>query len=788
MMRWSRKRSALFLLPLLAFLLVLVWPLPGVVRRPAGSGTVSVTDREGIPLYEVRETDAGSQQFSALADIAPTFAQALIAIEDRRFYAHSGVSVRGIARALWQNVRAGRIVSGGSTMTQQLVRIRLAPMRRTFLYKIKEALYAWKLERIRSKEEILEAYMNEAYFGHQAYGIGAAARTYFAITPRELSVAQSALLAGLVQSPGVLDPFINRDGAIRRQQLVLTAMRETGVLSEEQERAVSAEPMTLTSSRIPIRAPHFVMWLPQIRPEAFVSGATVRTTIDLSLQSSVERIVERNLAALQDLNVTSAAVVVLDARTGDLLSMVGSADYFDDAHDGAVNSAVAARQPGSALKPFTYALALTQGQTAATTVADIETQFFTQEGNPYIPRNYDYGYHGLVRFREALANSYNIAAVKVLEKVGVSTLLTFLKSAGITTLSQSPEYYGLALTLGDAEVTLLDLVRAYAIFPRGGKTVGVRVLAEDPILEGEQILDTRVAWLISDILSDSDARLPQFGADSPLNFSFPVAAKTGTTRNARDNWVIGFTPEILVGVWVGNADNAPMQGTSGVTGAGPIFHDVFEEAVRAFPPTDFLRPDGLSQHTICRLSGMLPSAACAQTIEEWFIDGTEPTEFDTFYQKISIDLRNGLLATDGCATEYKTDRTFTVFPPELKTWARENGWETSPVDASPLCQSLEHSSSVPSSSSFSVWLSIERPQAQDSYLLDPLIPDDAERVIFRARGSNEIRSVSWFVNGKKVGQGSAPDFRFDWQPNIGSFTVEARAEGVSDQRMMEVKR
>ncbi len=787
MTRRTRIRLAV-LVPLLLLLLIILWPLPAVVRQPGRSGAVQITDRDGKPLYERREEDAGSQDFSALKDIAPSFLQALIAVEDRQFYRHGGVSLRGIGRALLQNVRAGRVVSGGSTLTQQFVRMRLAPPRRTILYKIKEALFAWKLERVRSKEEILESYVNEAYFGHQAYGIGAASRTYFGKTSAELSLAESAMLAGLVQSPGVLDPFRNMDGAKRRQQLVLAAMRTVGAINQEQESDALSEPLRLSSARVSIRAPHFVLWLPQIRPEAFVPGSSVRTTIDLSLQSEVERIVERKMEELQDRNVTSAAVVVLDARTGDLLAMVGSADYFDDAHDGAVNVALSPRQPGSALKPFTYALAFAQGRTAATTVADVETQFFTQEGNPYIPRNYDFGYHGLVRYREALANSYNIAAVKVLEHVGVPVLLSFLKSAGISTLSQSPEHYGLALTLGDAEVTLLDLVTAYAVFPRGGKTMGVRVWEEDPVVAGAQILDPRIAWLISDILSDSSARLPQFGDDSPLTFSRPVAAKTGTTRNARDNWVIGFTPDVLVGVWVGNADNTPMRGTSGVTGAGPIFHDVMEEAMRLLPPRDFARPAGLVKRTICRLSGALPTDACPHTMEEWFIAGTEPQQADTLFRTLRIDARNGLLATEECEDTEVIERTFAFFPPELTTWARENGWEAPPVDYSPLCNSSRTGSPSSASPVRSAWLTIERPQQGDSFLLDPLIPDDAQRVIFRASASDDVRTVTWFVDGKEVGTGIAPDFRFDWLPTVGTFTVEVRTGDVSDRRTFEVIR
>lgn len=783
MTRRTRIRLAI-LLSLTGILLLLVWPLPRDVRSSAHGRAVQITDREGRPLYELRDEDTGSRRFVTLAEVPATFLDALIAIEDRRFYRHGGVSIRDIARAIQQNLSAGYVVSGGSTLTQQLIRIRLAPDRRTVPYKVKEALFAWKLEWIRSKGAILEAYVNEAYFGHQAYGIDAAARTYFAKSARELSLAESALLAGLVQSPSALDPFANMEGARKRQALVLSSMRDTGVITVDEMRAALGEPLTLSKARVPIRAPHFALWLPDVRPDAFKSGREVRTTIDLSMQTAIERIVERRIADLADKNVTSAAVVVLDARNGDLLAMVGSADYFDEEHAGAVNVALSPRQPGSTIKPFTYALALARGDTAATTVADVETQFFTQDGNPYVPRNYDYGYHGLVRYREALANSYNIAAVKVLEKVGVPALLQFLKSAGITTLTRPPEHYGLALTLGDAEVTLLDLAAAYGMFARGGRTLPVRLLDSDPVSGGERILDEKTAWIISDILSDETARLPEFGEDSPLSLGRGVAAKTGTTRNSRDNWVIGYTPDVVVGIWVGNADNSPMRGTSGVTGAGPIFHDVLEEVMRNDPPGDFPRPPGLEKITICRMSGKLPTDACPHTMEEWFVAGTKPVEHDDVYRAVLIDARNGLLAPDGCPAEHVIKRTFAMFPEELQTWARENGWQAPPVESSPLC--FAASGSVSPDGKPISWLSIEKPQTGDSFKLDPLIPDDTERVVLKARASGDIRQVVWFVNGVKAGEGNAPDYRFDWQPHIGSFVIEARAGTMQDTRKIEV--
>ena len=779
----KRFLRLVFALSALAILLVLARPLPEKITESEAPNSIRILDRNSELLYESRGDSGGSFKHAELDQISPVLIKAVIAIEDRRFYSHGGVSALAVLRAAKQNLFALRIVSGGSTITQQLIRNLLEPRQRTFIYKIKEAIYAVKLELRLSKDEIMERYLNTAYFGHLAYGISAAAQTYFGKTPAELSLAESALLAGVIQAPSRLDPFTNLQGAKKRRQMVLGAMREMGIIDADQETQSLAEPIKLADGRIPIRAPHFVMWLESSRPDSFMQGGELRTTIDLNLQSEIESIIARKLKELSGNNVTSSAVIVLDARTGELLSMIGSADYFDRDNDGAVNAAVSPRQPGSAIKPFTYALALENGDTSATTVADIETQFFTQEGNPYTPRNYDYGYHGLVRYREALANSYNISAVKVLEKVSVPRLLNFLRATGISTLSKDPDYYGLALTLGDAEVTLLDLAKAYAIFARGGMSMSLKLLESDRQTNVERLLDPRTAWLINDILSDSSARTPEFGEDSPLDFPFQAAAKTGTTRNSRDNWTVGYTPDRIVGVWVGNADNSPMRGTSGITGAGPIFHDAMIATMRSAEPTPFMRPPGLSKVTICRLSGKLPTRDCPHTISEWFIEGTEPKEYDDMFFRVRIDKRNGLLAGEDCGNEFSEDRIFTVFPARLKTWARENGFREPPKNQSPLCLSQKGIKPEPVEAG---WIEIIKPGQNDSFMLDPLIPDESEGIIFQAQAGSQIQKIDWILDGKKEGEGTAPYFRFKWNPIPGKFTVEARSGEYSDKRSFEV--
>ncbi|MBI5412285.1 penicillin-binding protein 1C [Candidatus Peregrinibacteria bacterium] len=790
--RFSKNQKWWLLLPL--FLLFLfgvwffLWPLPGALRQSLNHSPVKLLDRNGALLYEVRSADFGGQEYKPLAGIPKELILIVLATEDRSFAQHPGISLKGILRAAWQNFTSGNVVSGGSTITQQLVRLRLQPKERGYAYKLKEILLALKLERVANKSKILEDYLNNIYLGHQAYGVQAGATIYFNKNISELSLAETALLVGLIQSPASYDPFAHFALAKKRQKVVLKSMEDVGMITAEEAKELQQEPIRLGHGKIKIRAPHFVMWMrSMVRPQNFAArqGASteIRTTLDLSLQSETERIVDYQLEKLKDKNVTSAAVVVLDARQGDVLAMVGSGDYFDADHDGAFNAAISPRQPGSALKPFTYALALRSGDTAASTAADVETRFFTQEGNPYSPRNFDYGYHGLVRYREALANSYNIAAVKVLQKVGVDSLLKFLRAAGLTTLNKTPEHYGLALTLGDAEVSLLELTQAYGVFARGGVTMPIRTLLDQPIAPGEPILDSKIAWLISDILSDPQARLPEFGESSALDFDFPVAAKTGTTRNSRDNWTLGYTPDFVVGVWVGNADNTPMKNTSGVTGAGPIFHDVLLAAVKNHPRTDFIQPRGLVKKEICRLSGKLPTPECRETIPEWFIQRTEPKTPDDIFIRVKTDRRNDLLAEPDCPAQYIEEKVFTLFPPEVRTWARENGYKEPPVNFSPLCP---QGAVATTQSQGEDWVSIQKPHANESFLLDPLIPAKNQKIILEAEAGKNATTIDWFIDDKKIGSAKAPNYRLEWPPVIGRFRVEAKAPKSQDKVTIEI--
>lgn len=813
---------------------LIAWPLPDALKNDPLIPPVRVTDRDGTVLFESQSQSHGRSTALVFSDIPPRAIDALVATEDRTFFTHAGVSLRGILRAALRNFEAGKVVEGGSTITQQLVRNIIQPTMRDFAWKLSEAWYALKLEQCENKQTILTRYFNTAYFGHRAYGLVAASHTYFGKAPHELSLAELALIIGLVQSPSAYDPFTNPSAAISRRAEVLAALADVGKITSDEKSIADSTPLRLAPDRVAIRAPHFVMSVldnverkaKNVESSSNDSADTIRTTLDLDLQTDVERIVARELDKLKDKHVTSAAVVVLDAKDGDILTMVGSADYFDTERDGAVNVALAARQPGSSLKPFVYALGLQNGMTAATTLPDVEASFPTADGNPYTPRNYDYTYHGLVRIREALANSYNIAAVRAIERVGVAPLLHFLRDAGVTTLTASPAHYGLALALGDGEVRLLELAQAYAIFARGGETLPIHAILNacstpsssrtseqrerDPRSKNEQstnafeesanvaisddvnilnnchtrtILDAKTAYLIADILSDNDARIPQFGDDSMLAFDFPVAAKTGTTRNSRDNWTLGFTPTRIVGVWVGNADNTPMKETSGVTGAGPIFHAVMTAAMAGQPKTWLTKPAGITQKEICRISGKLPTNECGATIVEQFVSGTEPREHDDIFKITAIDTRNGLLAGEDCPAAFVTQKTFAIFPLAVATWARGAGYAEPPRTYSPHCPSrVMHAQAVNE-------LTIVQPHDGDSFALDPLIPLTNQKIILTAETPPTYSGlVEWFVDGISIGTAKPSSWRREWEPTLGRHALEARAGNATRRIRIEIVR
>lgn len=554
-------------LKFLPFLFLWVFPVSIFAQSQVVAPSLRVYDRHGISLGTLLSPSETYSDPVSLESISPWMLLATIATEDKRFYLHPGVDLEAALRALWQNVSRHKVVSGASTLTEQLVKA-IEPAPKSLWGKMREAWEALRLERKMTKREILESYFNTISYGNQCQGVEAASRRYFGVHASNLSLAQAAYLSGIPKSPVRYDPYRNPDQAGRRQKDILSALQTKGWVDAENIRRALEEPIRLKALDTSRVAPHFLMFLNaryQGKKESLV------TTLDLSLQRDLQGLLATQLRRLKANHVTNGAILVVNVHTSQVLAWVGSADFWNVGIQGQVDGVEASRQPGSSLKPFLYGLAFSKGFKPSDLLLDEPT--YTEGG--FIPKNYDEKYHGWVRMRTALANSYNVPAIRLCEKVGAGRFLDFLHRCGFQSLDMPADHYGLGLALGDGEITMLESAAAYAALAREGLWCPLKCLRdedEDPLDQGatpHRILDPADAFLVTSILSDNTARSPAFGLYSPLLTPFPFAAKTGTTKDYRDNWAVGYTPDWVVAVWVGNFDGTPMRHISGITGAAP---------------------------------------------------------------------------------------------------------------------------------------------------------------------------------------------------------------------------
>jgi len=781
---------------------------PGSLYDYTAAPSSKIYDRYGRLLFEMPPPHTGSHSPVPVDEIPEALRNATVATEDATFYQNPGVDAWAIVRAVWINVQGGEVLSGGSTITQQLARtLLLSPeerYERTLARKLREAVLAWRLARNYGKDEILALYLNEIYFGNMAYGVEAAAQATFGKPVRDLDLAECTLLAGLPQAPSYYNPLENLPAAKERQAVVLNLMVKHGYLTEEEARLAREEPLHFAAAPFPIRAPHFVMYVrSQLEKELGLErleqgGLRIYTTLDVDLNDTARDLARHRLARLAECNgrragcppgghnVRNVSLVALDPQTGEILAMLGSPDYFSARISGAVNGTTALRQPGSSIKPITYAAAFQGGNlTAATMMLDVRTSFLTREGASYVPLNYDLQFRGPVRLREALGSSYNLVAVKVLEDVGVEAMTGLARRMGISTFDD-PDRLGLSVTLGGGEVRLLELTAAYGALANGGHAVrpvavrrvedeeGRLLWAPEPGLGG-RVLDERVAYLVTDILSDDVARIPSFGEASVLALSRPAAVKTGTTTDFVDNWTIGYTPELVVGVWAGNADNEPMRDISGISGAAPIWHDLMESALKGYPAVEFRQPEGLVEVEVCALSGQLPGDDCPHRVRELFLEGTEPHETCTMHRRVAVDRATGLPAWAGTPREQVGYRLVTVWPAEAEQWAREKGlwepiaWGAAPEEAQAIAQ-------APPAQPAAGALMMTAPDRGAVYRLDPALPRDAQRISIAAASATPLSEVTLLVDGRPLARFDAPPYRLLWRLEPGTHTF--RAEGV----------
>jgi 1A family penicillin-binding protein len=690
-------------------------PLPAQLReRVSTFQSTRIYDRNGNLLNETLDPDAGRRVEVPLERISPYLIQATIATEDANFYRHPGVDPRALVRAVYYAFLEREFVSGGSTIPQQLVKMVFLTPERSAQRKIQEAILAAEVSRTYSKDEILALYLNEIYYGNFAYGINAAAATYFGKDTADLTLAEASLLAGLPQLPAYYDPYTYPDRAKNRQAVVLGLMVENGNISPAEANAAWQEPLNYVPMRFDFESPHFVLYVRQQLEELFRQqewealrnrALNITTTLDPSMQEAAERIVSEQVASLADRRVSNGALVAMNPDTGEIYALVGSADFANVEISGQVNMALAPRQPGSSMKPFVYLGAFEkQGWTPGTLLADIEEEFPDGANPPWRPTNYDLKEHGIVTVRSALANSYNIPAVRALQALTIPEFLEVTRRVGITTLTR-PDY-GLSLSLGSGEVPLLELTGAFAVLANEGVrhpplailkiedsqgNVICEMGTETPCRfgaigdSGEQVVSPVDAHLLTAILSDNAARAPIFGTSSALNIGRPAAAKTGTTNDYRDSLTVGYTPQLVTGVWIGNTDNSPMERVAGLSGAAQIWNRFMNQALANTPAENFPTPAGARLFEICEDTGTEPSGACPQRIQFPYADDRPPLPAEQdLWQIVRIDRVSEKLATEFTPAELIEERPFKIYPPEYRAWAEANGIPQPPLEESDI--------------------------------------------------------------------------------------------------------
>jgi penicillin-binding protein 1C len=716
-------------------------PLPAGLTAPPRVSSLVIEDRQGMVLRSTRTADGSRARWLPLGEMDPQLIQAFVALEDRRFYSHGGVDLRAAIRALTQNLTGGRVVSGASTIPMQLARL-IRPSGHTLVAKMTQALWALRLERHLGKQEILEQYLNRVPLGQGAVGVPAAADLYFDASAARLSLGQAALLAGLASAPSADNPFVAPDRSRERRATALRRMAALGYVTAQDAARAAAEPVAVPRVRTPFLAPHFTTRVLQAAEDSGLTLAgTWRTSLDLRLQTALEAEVRHTVSLLRDRGVRQAAAVVLDNRSGGILAWVGSPDFWADS-SGQVDMVVSPRQPGSALKPFLYGLAFDRGLSPASVLQDVPRTYQTTTG-PYQPRNYDRRFHGPVRAREALASSYNVPAIALADRLGAGTLLQLLHEAGFETLRRTAEYYGLGLALGNGDVTLLELANAYRALAREGEwrpwTWGAGAPGQAGTSSvGRHVVSRGAAALVLDILSDPLARAPGFGLDTPFDFPFPVAVKTGTSHHFTDNWAVGVTGGFTVAVWAGNFSGRPMRQVSGVTGAGPLLHRAVLDVARHYDPGALPSPAevGAVRVVVCRLSGLRATLRCPG-LEEWTLPGAAP---------------------DRPCDWHRPDGTV-AWPAAYAEWIAQNG-------VTDVAGAAQDSANGPALAAADTSLRIVSPLAGDRYAIPPGVDPRYATIALRAVGAAEDRPVRWAVDGQPVTETR-------WRLHAGTHAIQA---------------
>lgn len=731
------------------FLLFLLVSIVFGDLKDTNSGSLTIYDRNQKVLFH--ESEGNNQFGSDSADHIPyRLLSSSLVTEDQRFWTHMGIDPIGLARAVWEIATFRFPGSGGSTISQQVSRNLLGINRsRNILNKAEDVFLAIYLEKNYNKDAISKYYFNHINYGGNVLGITSASEQFFNTSIDNLDWSQATSLASLIKNANQINNLPHLES---RQNYIGKLLLTHHLLSADE--AANIKLPTIHTAKIAISAPHFVYFVLHTLEEQygrdFWHGHIVKitTTLDLDLYKKTLDITKEELGALSEKNVHNSSTIVLDNTTGEILSYVGNSDFFDDKHAGAVDMVQALRQPGSALKPFVYLATILEGWGSGTVLYDIPSRFLTSNETPYTPLNYDLDFHGPVTMRQALANSYNIPAVKALAFVGIPKVKKLLEDFGIDTLSQADDYYGLSLALGSGEVRLYQLANAYRTLANKGAYTEPQFLQKILIdntnmpLREKQVMTTdnssmgQSTDIITNILSDTKARAPEFEEYNALTFSYPVAAKTGTSRNFHDNWTVGYSQDYTIGVWTGNSDGSAMEQVSGISGAGPIFQRVMRSLPTPKSQDRFRMASDIAHTTICLPSGLLPSAYCQHTIEELFLPGKQPKEQDTWYQKDGLHL-----------------------PTELSTWQQK------------FSNTLLSQSGI----------NIIKPQEKDVFQFDAEIPDEQEKIPCQILAP-KLTAIKILLNQKLISQ----------NPNVcilpktpGNYTLTV--EGINNMHQLQQK-
>jgi penicillin-binding protein 1C len=751
MKNWRRVGIGAVILAVPVLLFLWLAPFPTQAIKETGYSQ-TVLDKDGNVLRVFLGPKDRWMLPVELSEINPALIQATVAVEDKRFWKHHGVDPLAVLRSVWLNVTHQKILTGASTLSMQVIRL-LEDRPRTFPNKMIEAIHALWLESVYSKQEILKFYFELAPYGGNIHGVKAASWRYFKKRPQDLTLDECALLAGIPQSPSRLRPDRHPERAKKRREMVLKSMLANAYISQEQFSASDSEPVEAGHYSFPVAAPHFGVWAHQKYPMESV----LQTSLDPLLQDMAEKMLKDRLSELSAYGVQNGAVVILENKTGKIRALVGSNDFFDKDHSGQVNGALSKRSPGSALKPFTYAIGFDLGlYTPRMILADVPVQY-----QGYAPENFSKKYRGPVTVREALADSLNVPAVEVLQKVGYQRLYAFLKQTGLTTLIKSPEQYGLSLTLGTAEVRLLELVNAYAVLARLGTYRPASLLDNNDPVRQERLISEGASYLVADILEDSE-RLASSGFVGNRQNLPRIAWKTGTSYGNHDAWTVAYNPEYTIGVWLGNFSGKPSKSLVGIEAAAPVALRLFERIYAGKPAPWYEKPASIRTRKVCLLSGEPVSAICPHSADDLFIIGQSMDRQCGVHKKFTVDSETGM-AVDAVSKDQKVkEEIFEVWPQAIHTWLEQHdpAYISPPVMENGIDMARTWDGANPK---------ILSPVNQCEYFLDQS-RKVSQQLVLKADGSYDARKLFWFINGQYVNECQAGE-GFFWPMREGRHRI-----------------